>query len=56
MDSTTTGYIMPDDEFIKRTTVNSEVITCPFCGADIYIYLDYQGQVFCWQCGKEIIR
>ena len=55
MDTITTG--MPDDEFIKRTfTANSEVITCPFCGADIYIYLDYQGQVFCWQCGKEIIR
>ena len=57
MDSTTTGYKMPEDEFIQtRTAVNNEVITCPFCGADIYIFLDYQGQVFCWQCGKEIIR
>jgi ribosomal protein S27E len=36
--------------------VTTNIITCPFCGADIYIYLDYQGQVFCWQCGKEIIR
>ena len=52
---TGTGYIMPEDEFIQTTTtVNNKVINCSFCGADNNIELEYQGQIFCWQCGKEI--
>ena len=34
----------------------TKVINCLFCGADNKIEPDYQGQIFCWQCGKEIIR
>ena len=57
MDYTTTGDEMFEDEFINtRTTVNNKIINCPFCGADNNIELDYQGQIFCWQCGKEINR
>lgn len=33
---------------------NCHVINCPNCGADNNIELEYQGQIFCWQCGKEI--
>ena len=39
------------------TTGNeTNTINCSFCGADNKIELDYQGQIFCWQCGKEINR
>ena len=65
MEAINTEYIMPEDELIPtRTTGNTtntinysfKIINCPFCGANNIIEPDYQGQIFCWRCGKEIIR
>jgi ribosomal protein S27E len=57
MDTNTGTDFTSGIEYYKQRNLNTtSIITCPFCGADIYIFLDYQGQVFCWQCGKEIIR
>ena len=52
----TIGLTMSTEEFLETTSIsnNYSTIYCPFCGADINIELGYQGQIFCWQCGKEI--
>ena len=56
MDYTDTGYMINNDYSESQYVSNPMTLICPDCGADIYIFLDYQDQVFCWQCGKEIIR
>ena len=53
----TIGFIMPTKDFEAFTTsatANSNTIHCPFCGANNSRDKDYQGQMFCWQCGKVI--
>ena len=54
MDYTGTDFTSKIEYCKQRILNNSKIINCPFCGADNNIELEYQGQIFCWQCGKEI--
>ena len=56
MDYTDTGWKVSEDYFELRYVSNPMTLICPDCGANNDIDLEYQGRIFCWQCGKEIIR